>query len=443
MTKTHSIRTADPLNQHQRDKLVEAPRPRRRVRLLPARRHLPLLPARTKDAAYRPIYAVWELTLRCDLACRHCGSRAGKARPDELTTSEALDTVRQLAELGVREVTLIGGEAYLHEGWVEVANAIAAAGMKATITTGGRGMTPERARQAFEAGVRAVSVSLDGLAPTHDRLRGVSGSHAAALDAMDNLRAAGLRVLCNSQINRLTMPELPALLELLATRRVRDWMLIVTVPMGRAADEPDVLLQPYDMLNLFPMLAELSQHAKALGVLVQPSNNLGYFGPYEHILRGHLGQGCSSSCGAGRTTIGLEANGDVKGCPSLPSSEWVGGNLRDAPLREVWERGQPLRYTRDRTVEDLWGYCRRCYYAEACLAGCTWSSHVLLGKPGNNPYCHHRALEMQRAGKRERLAWRAQAPGTPFDFGQFTLVEEDLQESASTAGNHAQGGNSR
>jgi MoaA/NifB/PqqE/SkfB family radical SAM enzyme len=43
-------------------------------------------------------YVVWELTLRCDLACDHCGSRAGKARPDELSTDEALDVVRQLAD---------------------------------------------------------------------------------------------------------------------------------------------------------------------------------------------------------------------------------------------------------------------------------------------------------------------------------------------------------
>ncbi len=60
----------------------------------PARRNLPLADdARAVDRAWRPVYAVWEVTLKCDLACRHCGSRAGHARPDELTTSEALDLV--------------------------------------------------------------------------------------------------------------------------------------------------------------------------------------------------------------------------------------------------------------------------------------------------------------------------------------------------------------
>ena len=67
----------------------------------PARRRLPLAgESRPIDQRWRPIIAVWEITLRCDLACRHCGSRAGRQRPDELSTEEALDLVRQLAEIG-------------------------------------------------------------------------------------------------------------------------------------------------------------------------------------------------------------------------------------------------------------------------------------------------------------------------------------------------------
>jgi MoaA/NifB/PqqE/SkfB family radical SAM enzyme len=83
----------------------------------------------------------------CDLACRHCGSRAGRARPDELTTDEALDLVRQMAELGTKEVTLIGGEAYLRDDWTTIARAVAPTAWSCTMTTGGRGITPERAKR--------------------------------------------------------------------------------------------------------------------------------------------------------------------------------------------------------------------------------------------------------------------------------------------------------
>src|SRR5262245_41154647 len=101
-----------PLSPDERQLLLDAPRPRRAVPLIqPGKRHLPLADeARPVDQRVRPLYAVWEITLRCDLACRHCGSRAAHARPDELSTAECLDLVRQMAELGVREVTIIGGE---------------------------------------------------------------------------------------------------------------------------------------------------------------------------------------------------------------------------------------------------------------------------------------------------------------------------------------------
>src|SRR5688572_13137918 len=108
----------DPLDPAERARLESSPRPRNSLPLFGGkRRHLPLADAvRPIDRSDRPIYVVWELTLRCDLACRHCGSRAGPARPDELGLPEALDLVRQLAALGVKEVTLIGGEVYLYEG---------------------------------------------------------------------------------------------------------------------------------------------------------------------------------------------------------------------------------------------------------------------------------------------------------------------------------------
>jgi sulfatase maturation enzyme AslB (radical SAM superfamily) len=173
---------------------------RAEVRRLPIALHAPDPPrrlpladsARDVDRACRPIYCVWEITLACDLACRHCGSRAGRARSDELTTAECLDLVRQMAELGVKEVTLIGGEAYLRSDWVEIVAAIVDHGMWATMTTGGRGLTRERALAGARAGLKSTSVSVDGSEATHDRLRGVEGSYRAAFEALQHLRDAGV-----------------------------------------------------------------------------------------------------------------------------------------------------------------------------------------------------------------------------------------------------------
>ena len=396
---------------------------------LPARRRLPLASeARAVDGRWRPVYVVWEITLQCDLACRHCGSRAGRKRPDELTTVEALDVVRQMADLGVKEVTLIGGEAYLRDDWTVIARAVRDQGMDVSMTTGGRGLTAERARAARDAGIRHVSVSIDGLRETHDAMRALPGAFDAAMQAMENLRAAGIRVLSNTHINRTNLGELEGIFELLREQQAKVWLVMLTVAMGRAADEPEILLEPYQVLDVIPRLARLKERGDAAGLRLMPGNNIGYFGPYDRVLRAHMPDHHGGSCGAGRLQMGIEANGDIKGCPSLPTSDYVGGNVRDHSLKDIWERSEPLRFTRQRGVEDLHRYCRSCYYAEECLAGCTWTTHVLFGKPGNNPFCHHRALELLREGKRERLVRTAEAEGLPFDYGRFEIALEAWPE---------------
>ena len=411
---------------------MSAPEQARRLPLAPraepARRGALRLPlaehARPIDRRAKPVNAVWELTLRCDLACRHCSSRAGRARPDELTTSEALDVVRQMADLGVLEVTLIGGEAYLHEGWTDIVRAIRDRGMECTMVTGGRGLTPERARAARDAGMMSVSVSVDGLPPTHDALRGVAGSFDAALRAMENLAREGVQVSANTQIGRRNRRELAGVFEHVAGAGAHSWQLQITVAGGRVVDDPALLLEPYHLLEVMPSVARLKPRADALDVRIWPGNNLGYYGPFESLLRGHSPLGRKGSCPAGRSVLGVEANGAVKGCPSLPSASYVGGNVRDDGLRDIWERAYPLRFTRDPRRGELWGYCAGCYYADDCLGGCSWTAHSLLGRRGNNPFCHHRALDLLRRGARERVVLVEPAPGAPFDHGRFEVVEE-------------------
>jgi len=428
------MRVRDPLLAEEREALLAAKRPRVALPILTtARSTLPLVAeARPLDRQTRPRHAVWEVTLRCDQACRHCGSRAGAERPHELTTDECLDLVRQLAELGVLEVTLIGGEAYLRPDLFDIIRAIRARGMHCTMTTGGRGLDRALAQGLASAGLGSASVSIDGSEQTHDRLRASTGSYRAALTAMRALREAGVVLTVNTQINRLSLPDLPAILTMLVAEGAEAWQVMLTVAMGRAADEPEVLLQPYDLLDLFPLVDALVARCQEHGVRFYPGNNLGYFGPYESRLRGTLPRGHGGSCSAGRTTLGIESDGLVKGCPSLPSAAWGGGTIRDHALADLWERSSALRYTRDRTVEDLSGFCRTCYYADTCRAGCTWTASVLFGRPGDNPYCHHRALERDREGLRERLVLREPAPGEPFDHGMFELIVEPAPRNGSS-----------
>ena len=390
-------------------------------------------------SSYVPVHAVWEITLACDLKCHHCGSRAGKRRAGELTTEESLDLVRQLARMGTREVTLIGGEAYLRRDWLEIIREVRDQGMDCTMQSGGLNLTEDRIKAAVDAGLQGLGISIDGLRDVHDRVRGVKGSFDAAFRALHAIQKCGITSSVNTQITSLVIPQLRELMNLFIEAGAKNWQIQLTVAMGRAADNPDLLLQPYELLELMPLLAELFEEGADRGFLLQPGNNIGYFGPYESVWRGSGDDRVHwTSCNAGQNTLGIEADGTIKGCPSLATNTYAGGNIRDLNLKQIWWETDELSINRDRGSEGLWGFCGSCYYADVCKAGCTWTTHSLLGKAGNNPYCHHRVLELAKQGLRERIVQVEKAPGTSFDHGRFELILETFDGKATAANNLVQ-----
>lgn len=392
-------------------------------------------------SSYVPVHAVWEITLACDLKCHHCGSRAGKRRADELTTEECLDLVRQLARMGTREVTLIGGEAYLRRDWLEIIREVRDCGMDCTMQSGGLNLTEDRIKAAVDAGLQGLGISIDGLREVHDRVRGVKGSFDAAFKALHAIQKAGIDSSVNTQITSVVIPQLRELMNRFIEAGATNWQVQLTVAMGRAADNPELLLQPYELLELMPLLAELFEEGADRGLLLQPGNNIGYFGPYEAVWRGSGDDRIHwTSCNAGQNTLGIEADGTIKGCPSLATTSYAGGNIRDLDLKQIWWETDELSINRGRTSTGLWGYCGSCYYADVCKAGCTWTTDSLFGKAGNNPYCHHRALELSTQGLRERIVQVEKAPGTSFDHGRFELILETLdgKEVPRVPGNFVQ-----
>ena len=389
----------------------------------------------------KPVYVVWEITLRCDHACAHCGSRAGPAaREDELTTEEMLEVADALAKIGSREVTLIGGEAYLRGDCTTLIEHMAKQGIRVTMQTGGRGLSETRVRKLKEAGLAAIGVSVDGPPQVHDVLRNSPGSHEAAMRALKNARDIGMITTSNSQINRMNKDHLWETAELLRDAGVLVWRAQLTAPMGAAADRPEWILQPYMILEVIDTLAAIQkkalEDARDAGIdqrrafRVALGNNMGYFGPHEQLLRSRPGQERYwQGCQAGRFVLGIESDGQIKGCPSLPTAPYIGGNIREVSLQQIWDETPELRFVRDRGTTELWGYCKDCYYADICRAGCSFTAHSTLGKRGNYPFCYHRANDLKKQGQREILRHKLRAPGSPYDFGQFELDVEEWSET--------------
>ncbi|MBX2798299.1 MAG: radical SAM protein [Myxococcales bacterium] len=387
----------------------------------------------------KPVYVVWEVTLQCDHACLHCGSRAARARPRELSTAELLGVADELVALGTREVTLIGGEAYLRPDLPVLIERLAQGGIRVGMQTGGFGLTPALLARLGEAGLVGVGLSIDGPEEAHDTLRGRRGSHAAVSRALEAALDATRVVTVNTQLNALTLPHLRDQYAHMAQAGVRGWRVQVTVPMGRAADRPEWLLQPWQVVEAIDTLAALQVEAaeatRAAGrpvgetMFIHGSNNLGYFGPHEELLRSEPGRPSAhwTGCPAGSCVMSIESDGTVKPCPSLPTAPYASGRVPDDSLEALWgDDESPMGFQRGGLRSGLWGFCEGCAFAEVCGGGCAWSAHAALGRPGNQPWCYHRASQLAKRGVRERLVRVQAPPGDPYDVGRFELVEEPL-----------------
>src|SRR5215211_8321601 len=134
----------------------------------------------------------------------------------------------------------------------------------------GLDITEKRIKGAVDAGLQALGISIDGLREVHDNLRGVKGSFDAAFKALHSVKKCGISSSVNTQITSLVIPQLRELMNLFIAEGAKNWQVQLTVAMGRAADHPELLLQPYELLALMPLLAELYEEGADRGFLIQP-----------------------------------------------------------------------------------------------------------------------------------------------------------------------------
>ena len=369
-----------------------------------------------REKSYVPRQGVWEITLACNMRCRHCGSHAGKPRDDELSTEEALRVLGELAAAGCERLVLSGGEPLVRRDRPRIVEEGTRLGIGMKMITNGWCLDDAVARTAKDAGLSAVGVSLDGLEESHDFVRRSEGAYRRALGAIRAARGAGIPVAVVTHINKRSLPELDALHALLSAEGVYAWQVQLGNPAGELALHRDLTVEPRDLLTIIPAVARLVQKG---GLRVVPADNLGYYGPHERVLRTNSRYGLPTfaGCLGGKTHFGLESNGNLKACLSLPAarhgcSDYVEGNLRETSFADLWNGPNAFAFHRESRIEDLGGFCRTYEHARLCHGGCRWSM-TINGGGIDNPYCWHRvALEAApRAAKSgRRMAAALAAP---------------------------------
>lgn len=346
----------------------------------------------------KPSYCVWELTLACNQRCGHCGSKAGTARPDELTTSECLQTVKALSDLGCEVITLSGGEPTLRDDWFEIAREIRKQGMIPNMVSNGYKLDETLALRMKEAGLANVAISIDGPEDVHEQIRG-RGSFARSCNSIKILRNAGMPVTIMTTINTLNKNRLTEIYDLACELGVERWRCQLGKSMGHMKANTELLIKPKDLLLVMPKLYELNERGP---VKVGIGDSIGYFGPYDSVLRAISWKGTPqqwSGCQAGLYAIGIESNGGIKGCLSMQAFRgendiFLEGNIRERSLESIWKDPHAFSYNRQFSVDNLTGSCKKCAHGAACRGGARCVSAASQQKLTENQFCYHRVANM-------------------------------------------------
>jgi radical SAM protein with 4Fe4S-binding SPASM domain len=334
---------------------------------------------------------VWEMTLRCNLRCLHCGATAGRARSHELTTAEALRVADELTALPAGEVTLMGGELLLRPDWAQVAGRLRNGGVQIVVFTNGTLLTPGDIVLLRGLAPRTIGVSLDGgRASVHDDVRGMRGAFDRSWSAIEALRKADLRVAVITTLTRRNLYELPGIARLLAGRDIR-WQVQVAGVGGERLVRND-LLRPLEFYFAALTLARLRATFSWSALPLIGAHDFGYCSSRLPAL-GVPGQ-VWTGCAAGRNTLGIRSDGRVQPCLSLPEDSAI-GDLRASPLTDLW-RGAALATWR--APVERYGYCRECSHGERCEGGCTGLAVSYSGRRGDNPMCLHYIERTQLGG---------------------------------------------
>jgi radical SAM protein with 4Fe4S-binding SPASM domain len=347
------------------------------------------------EAREHPLkYLFWEATLLCNLACRHCGSDCTRSRDtkDELDADEIKRVFRQVSKRwNPRRVMIAvtGGEPLLRRDLYDVMTYAASLGFPWGMVTNGWGVTEEVVEKCRRAGLRTLTISLDGPRDLHDWLRGRRGSFDRAVRAIELFQAA--RYVRKLEVTSVVAPRsidrLPETWELINRLNVRRWRLLGIFPGGRAgaAHGRELLMNSEDFVRLFRFIARLRREHKVPRVYYGEE---GWFGlRWEKEIRKHF-----HYCLAGINVGGILANGDIMACPSIPR-EFVQGNIRRDDFLHVWDTR--FREFRDRRWMRT-GKCADCAEFDYCRGG---GLHLWNSGRNCTRVCHYGLVKAYEEGR--------------------------------------------
>ncbi|MEN6333032.1 MAG: radical SAM protein, partial [Phycisphaerales bacterium] len=345
----------------------------------------------------KPRLLALELTRRCRFNCRHCRADAGAAdRSQELSADQWTRILDGIAAYEKCVIILTGGEPMERQDIYDLIRHGRGLGLRMVMATCGYAIDDKSVAALQQAGVMALSFSLDGAqARTHDAFRRTPGAFDTVVRAAETARRAGMRFQINTTITRSNLAEAPAVAELARKLGAYCWNPFVLVPTGRGGEMADELLEPRQYAELLADLLTLkTQSPIELRVTCGPQ--------YARLYRetgdrrpeaegGHPASMPPNGCMGGRGFGFISYRGDVQTCGFLDISA---GNLVDCgyDFAKVWDGSTFLNEIRD--LPAYKGKCGRCAYVRVC-GGCRARAYAMTGDYlAEDPICWYEPREL-------------------------------------------------
>jgi len=342
----------------------------------------------TAERKYYPHSVVWEITFACNMRCLHCGTAAGKKRSDELTTEEGLNLIDELTGLGSQEITLSGGEPLLRKDWPILAERIKQNGAKAYFISNGYAVTEKTIEEFERIQFTNLGISFDGTEKTHNHIRQRDQSFKRAYNAMKMMGESDkIRFCAITQVSNFNLDEMDEIKQMLHDVNCPQWRIQMTTSTGRMKEHGEFVLT----LDKFPGFVDKLLEYKEEGKIdIDVGENIGFYGCKGTQLWGgkpYFG------CFAGMRVAGIESDGNVRGCLSMPNT-FNESNIRDSSFTEIWDNPDGFPYNRKFTNRTAEGFCATCKYLPLCRGGCATTSFAATGTRANNPFCMYQ-VELQ------------------------------------------------
>jgi putative heme d1 biosynthesis radical SAM protein NirJ2 len=322
----------------------------------------------------------WSTTNACDLNCPHCYRDAGKAAPNELTTSEAKALLKQISEAGFKIMIFSGGEPLLREDIFELVEYATGQGLRPVFGTNGILLTRETVQRLRDSGAVAMGISLDSIDPEkHDSFRGMPGGFDKTLNGMENCREMGLRFQMHTTVMDWNYNEIEQVTDLAVELGASAHHIFFLVPTGRAAHLASGIMNAKKYEDL---LARIMDKQKEIPIELKPTCAPQFMRiAKQKGIKMRFTRGCI----AGITYCLIGPTGDVQPCAYLNMNL---GNVRERPFTEIWQNSPVFERLRAMSYT---GACGICEYKDIC-GGCrARAAYYHKGDyMASEPWCTHR-----------------------------------------------------